>query len=51
MLTSVEQDYQYEKLYSHEKYEAADSLMQMENKLEIKRSAQAALPEEEVSEW
>ena len=51
VFTSVEQDYQYEKLNSHKKQEAADTLMQMDNTLEIKRSAQATLSEEEVSEW
>ena len=46
MFTSVEQDYQYEKLNSHNKWEAADALMQMDNTLEIKRSAQVEQPEQ-----
>ena len=51
VFTSVEQDYQYEKLNSHNKWEAADALMQVDNTLDIKQSAQATLPEEEVSQW
>ena len=36
VFTSVEKDYQYEKLNSHDKQEAADALLQMDNTLDIK---------------
>ena len=49
--SSAEQDYQYEKLYAHDKGKAADSLLQLESMMEIKHAAKAALPDNEVSEW
>ena len=51
LFTSAKQDFQYEKLMSHDKRDEAESLLQIDSTLEIKRLTKSALAEEEVSEY